>query len=51
MSSRPGTPLPQQRKENLEPIKSGLGREVKININGLEQAANGLNGVNGANGV
>lgn len=41
MSSRPGTPLPFQRKENLEPMK-GLG-EGRVNANGLEkQVANGV---------
>lgn len=46
MASRPATPLPFERKEHLEPVRSGLASEVKININGLEQAAaNGMNGV------
>lgn len=45
VSSRPGTPLPLQRRENLEAVSTGLTSQFKININGLEQkAANGING-------
>lgn len=45
VSSRPGTPLPLQRRENLEAVSTGLSSQLKININGLEQkAANGING-------
>ncbi|KAI5847303.1 hypothetical protein DFP73DRAFT_544839 [Morchella snyderi] len=43
VSSRPGTPLPLQRKEHLDAPRSGLGSEIRVNINGLEQvAANGV---------